>query len=367
MKKLSLKGYITALAFLLVIFNFVIQEYDFFPVIRTAFSPVVIGFVIAYLLDPLVRYFQKVSKGKIKRGLSILLTVLVVLGLVTIFGAVLVPSIYNSAADIVVKIDTFVKEDFDISAIERLLNRIDSDLFSEVVTYINNSLQEILVKVGELSTVLIEGVMVTITAASSGVIKFFMAFIIGLYMLADKADLLSRVKRMNYAFLDKESADTTLRITHKANEIFSSFFVGKIIDSAIVGVLCFALMWLFKIPNAPAIGFIIGVTNIIPYFGPFIGAVPAILVTLASGSFVQAFIVIVLIVCIQQFDGLWLGPKILGDKVGVGAFWIIVSVSVGGALFGLVGMFVGVPVVVLIKTIIEEFVENQLDEKKIEF
>ncbi len=126
-------------------------------------------------------------------------------------------------------------------------------------------------------------------------------------------------------------------------------------------------MWLFKIPNAPAIGFFVGITNIIPYFGPFIGAIPAVLVTLASGSSLwQVLWVILLIVALQQFDGLILGPKILGDKVGVGAFWIIVSVTAGGAIAGLVGMFVGVPVVVLFKTLIEEYVDKRLIEKKLD-
>lgn len=156
-----------------------------------------------------------------------------------------------------------------------------------------------------------------------------------------------------------------LRISRKSDEIFSAFFVGKLIDSAIIGVICFFLMLIFRIPNAPAIGFFVGITNIIPYFGPFIGAVPAVLVTLASGSLWQVLWVIVLIVALQQFDGLILGPKILGDKVGVGAFWIIVSVTAGGAIAGVVGMLVGVPVVVLFKTLIEEYVEKKLKEKKL--
>lgn len=366
MKKLSLKGYITVLAVFLVIFNFVINKYDFFPVIKGALSPVIIGFVIAYLMDPLVRFIGRASKGKIRRGLSILFAIVLILSFVVLFSAVLIPSIVNSAKDIVIKIDYFYNNQFNLEMFENMLNKIDSNLVNEVITYVNDSVKDILLKVGELSTLLINGILSIIASASSGLFNFLMAFVISIYMLADKKDLLRRIKRVNYAVNDQQTADSLLRITRKSHEIFSSFFVGKIIDSAIIGVMCFLIMWIFKIPNSPAIGFIIGLTNIIPYFGPFIGAVPAILVTLASGSLFQVLLVIIIIVALQQFDGLYLGPKILGNKVGVGAFWIIVSVSVGGALFGIIGMFVGVPVVVLIKTLIEEFVEKQLEEKKME-
>lgn len=366
MKKLSMRNFIIVFGISMILIYYVITNYDFFPVIRKASSPLIIGFVIAYLLEPLVKWVQKLSKNKINRGFSILISLLVVLGMVTIFGAILVPSIVSSVSDIIEKISNLVSGGFNISYLERLLNGIDSELFSEVVDYVNNSLQDILVKVGELSTFILNAALVTLSTASSGVFNFIMALVIGIYMLAGKDDLLRRIRRLNYALNERKTADTLLRIVHKSDEIFSSFFVGKIIDSAIVGVLCFILMWLFRIPNAPAIGFIVGLTNIIPYFGPFIGAVPAVLVTIASGSIWQVLIVLALIVAIQQFDGIVLGPKILGDKVGVGAFWIIVSVSIGGSLFGVIGMFLGVPVVVLLKTLTEEFVEKRLEEKKLD-
>lgn len=366
MKKLSTRSFVIVFGVALTLFYYIITNYDFFSVIRKALSPLIMGFVIAYLLEPLVQFIQKLSKGKIRRGFSILIALLVVIGMLTIFGAVLVPSIIGSVNDIIKKITALVSGGFNLHYIEGLLNNIDSELFSEVISYVENSLQEILVRVGELSTVLLNAAISTLSSASSGVFNFIMAIVVGLYMLGGKDDLLRRVKRLNYALNERKTADELLRIVHKSDEIFSSFFVGKIIDSAIVGVICFILMWLFRIPNAPAIGFIVGLTNIIPYFGPFIGAVPAVLVTIASGSIWQVVIVLILIVAIQQFDGLVLGPKILGDKVGVGAFWIIISVSIGGSLFGVIGMFLGVPVVVLIKTLTEEFIERKLQEKKLD-
>ena len=138
--------------------------------------------------------------------------------------------------------------------------------------------------------------------------------------------------------------------------------VGKLIDSTIIGLLCYLFLYLFAVPFALIISIVIGITNMIPYFGPFIGAVPAILITLINST-EQTILVLVIIIILQQFDGLILGPIILGDRVGVSAFWIIVSVTVGGYLFGVLGMFLGVPVVVLVMTILEEEVQRRLNEK----
>ncbi len=368
MKKISQRSFIILLVLGGIMLYYAITNYDLFPVVKKAMSPVIGGFVIAYLLDPMVRLIVKLGKGKIRRGFAIMISVFIVIGMLVLMGAVLIPSITNSIGDIVTKINVFVTDgEFDIAFLETFLNKINNNLFNEVVSFVEKSLNDILLKVGEFSTMLLQGSLTIIGVASSSILSFFMAFVVALYMLGGKMDLIGRIRRLNYAVLEKSVADELIRVTRKADEIFSSFFVGKIIDSAIIGVLCFILMWLFKIPNAPAIGFFVGITNIIPYFGPFIGAIPAVLVTLASGSSLwQVLWVILLIVALQQFDGLILGPKILGDKVGVGAFWIIVSVTAGGAIAGLVGMFIGVPVVVLFKTLIEEYVEKRLIEKKLD-
>ncbi|MBN2795965.1 MAG: AI-2E family transporter [Clostridia bacterium] len=366
MKKLSLKAYITVLAVGLVIFNYVISNYDFFQVLKKGISPILFGFVIAYLIDPLVKLITKYTKNKIRRGFAILFAVFLIISMLILFSSVLIPSIVNSITNIIDNLTNYFQNDFSLTFIESFLNRFNSNLFSGLITYLNSSLEEIVVKVGEMSTILLDWTLSFVSSATSGLYNFLMAFVISIYMLADKKDLLRRVKRLNYAVNDKELADKLYHVTIKAHEIFSRFFVGKIIDSAIIGLMCFVIMWIAKIPNAPAIGFVVGITNIIPYFGPFIGAIPALLVTLASGTWIQVLVVAVIIIALQQFDGLYLGPLILGNKVGVGAFWIIISVTVGGALFGVVGMLVGVPVVVLVKTLIEEFIARSLEEKNID-
>ncbi len=365
MKKELTPKSLLLVAIAIIFINYSMSHYSIMDTITKALKPVVLAFVIAYLLNPIIKYLQRVSKGKIKRGLAIFLSVLIVLAFLTLFGAVMIPSIIQSAGDIVTKISVFINNPNNFNFYTDLLNS-DNEVMREIVNYLNNSTQELLVKLGEYSTIAINTALNTIGSATSSIINFILVFVIAIYMLIDQKDLLHRVKRVNYALFREHVADNLVRIMKLTDETFSSFFIGKILDSIIIGILCFILMLIFKIPNAPAIGFIIGITNIIPYFGPFIGAVPAILVTIASGSFVQVIIVGVIIFALQQFDGLYLGPKIIGDKVGAGAFWIIVSVTVGGALFGVIGMLIGVPIVVLVKRLVEEFIDNKLSEKEID-
>jgi predicted PurR-regulated permease PerM len=366
MKKLSLKNYIAVLAVSMVIFNFVIHRYDFFPILKKGLSPVIFGFFMAYLMEPLVKFILRVTQNKVRRGFAIMLAIILILSFIVLFVAVMVPSITSSIIDIVDKVDFYFRHQFNLNFFENLLDRVDSDIMTEIITYINESVREIVTKVGQFSTILFNGALAIVYNTSTGIFNFIMAFVISIYMLIEKDDLLRRLRRLNFAVNDTEAANQLLYVMKKSHEIFSRFFVGKIIDSAIIGLMCFVIMWFFRIPNSPAIGFIVGITNMIPYFGPFIGAIPALLVTLASGSLWQVLLVFIIILGLQQFDGLYLGPKILGKKVGVGAFWIIVSVTVGGALFGLVGMFVGVPVTVLFKTLVETYVENRLKEKNLD-
>lgn len=366
MKKLSLRAYIAVIALGVVIFNYVINRYNFFPLLKSGLSPVITGFLMAYLVEPLVKGIIKITRSKLKRKYAVLIAMVIIVGFIVIFVAIMIPSITKSVVDIVDKIQYYFKYQFNIQFFEELLSRVDSGVMDEIIKYTNNLIEGAMAKAGELSSNIFDGALTIAYNTSTGILNFLMAFVISIYMLLDKEDLLKRMKRLNYAVNDESVADQLQYVVAKSHEIFSRFFVGKIIDSLIIGVMCFVIMWLFKIPNAPAIGFIIGITNVIPYFGPFIGAGPVLLVTLASGSLIQVLLVLIIIIALQQFDGLYLGPKILGKKVGVGAFWIIVSVTVGGAVFGLVGMFIGVPVTVLAKTLIETFVDKKLKEKEIE-
>ena len=174
--------------------------------------------------------------------------------------------------------------------------------------------------------------------------------------------LLHQLRTLAHAFLPEKAAENTLRICHYANVNFTGFFVGKIIDSAIIGVITFVAMAILRLDFALLISVFIGITNIIPVFGPFIGAIPSIFILLLVDP-IQAVIFGVLILVIQQVDGNFIGPKILGSSIGISALWILFSIVVGGDLFGLVGMVVGVPLFATFYGLAREFVHYMLDKR----
>ena len=168
-----------------------------------------------------------------------------------------------------------------------------------------------------------------------------------------------------FASFAAEKVERVLTICRRANSIFVGFINGKIIDSAIIGVLCFVLCTIFKIPLALLISLFVGITNVIPFFGPFIGAIPSIMILLIVNP-MAALKFTILIILLQQFDGNILGPKILGDSTGISAIWVLVSIVVGGGLFGFVGMLIGVPTFAVIYMLTKEYVEARLAEKNID-
>ncbi len=174
--------------------------------------------------------------------------------------------------------------------------------------------------------------------------------------------LLRHARVLTRAFLPKSAAETTLRICHDANRNFGGFFAGKILDSAIIGVLTFVSMNILGLSYATLISIIVGITNIIPVFGPFIGAIPGAVILLFLDPW-QALIFLILILIIQQLDGNFIGPMILGDSIGISALWVLFAIVVGGDLFGLVGMVVGVPVFATIYGILRSAARHGLRQK----
>lgn len=189
---------------------------------------------------------------------------------------------------------------------------------------------------------------------SNGVITFFKAiynivlgYIVAIYLLLGKEKFIAQGKKLLYTIFKPDKAYIILDNLRYTDKIFGGFLLGKIIDSLIIGIICFAFMLLFDMPYALLLSVIVGITNIIPYFGPIIGAVPcAFLVLLVSPSKCLTFIIFIVI--LQQFDGNVLGPKILGNKTGLQSFWVLFSIIVFGGLFGFLGMLFGVPLFAII-------------------
>ncbi len=248
----------------------------------------------------------------------------------------------------------------------------DREFVREKTSYANIldsiNISSIVSKISSISTEWIKVLSGSVLNITSWIIKFIIALIISIYLVLRKKRYTQLLHRFIKLYLKPRYQRDLYRVLYKADRYFSKFLVGKIIDSAIIAIICFFGMTLLKLPYAVIISIIVGITNVIPYFGPFIGAVPgAVIILLTSPIKVIWFLIFIFL--LQQFDGYILGPKILGDSIGVSPLWIIIGVVVGGGLMGPLGMIIGVPMFALINSEIsyhmdqrEKRLENRMDE-----
>ncbi|CAM3704242.1 AI-2E family transporter [Erysipelothrix urinaevulpis] len=356
---------ITTLLFYLAIVKFP-SILSFVQTLLRVFLPVTTGLVMAYLFNFfLVLYEEKlINRYKlthtIKRTIGLILTYVTVFLLGALFLRFILPQLLDSLTGIINDIPTYIR---DASAfVNEITDKLDiSDQFNtmilekvnEFVSYLMNFSANLIPMIANLGLRII-----------SSIWNIVIGLIISVYLLADKERFLAMSKKSTYALFPLKIADRSVELVQLADDIFGNFLSGKILDSAIIGVLTFVVLLIFKMPYALLVAFIIGVTNIIPFFGPFIGAIPAFFIILfVSGH--KAFIFLILIFVIQQIDGNFIGPKILGDSLGISAFWILFSILIGGKLFGFLGMVIGVPLFVFIYTIVKEILEDRLAKKQL--
>lgn len=326
-------------------------------------SPFAGGVVIAYILDPVVKlFYHKLFKEKKGiRWLAILLAYLVAILLIVLLAWLVIPQIVNSIAMLFTNFPSYIQGIQDV--LTMIQDRFGVDL-SQATKMLDDS--EAMVKeVYSLASSAMPQIVASIGSVASNFVSTFTSLAASIYMLADKDHLLHQLRTLAHAFLPEKVAENTLRICHYANVNFTGFFVGKIIDSAIIGVITFVAMTILRLDFAVLISVFIGITNIIPVFGPFIGAIPSVFILLLIDP-LQAVIFCVLILIIQQLDGNFIGPKILGSSIGISALWILFSIVVGGDLFGIVGMVVGVPVFATLYGLAQEFVHYLLDRRGID-
>ena len=334
--------------------------------VKTIFAylvPFVYGFGIAFLLNPLMVFFerrlpgQKLS-GRMRRNLALLLAYLLSLFVAVIFFLVVIPTLAESVTAIAKNI-AFYSTQVD-TIVSELTAMIPEELFSEEVgKAIDQFVQGI---TSFVVTTMLQAVSLT-TRVTSGVIDLIMGAIISLYMLANKETLFAQCKQILYALFPERMVCRLIDIAHDSNEKFSGFIIGKIIDSLIIGILCGIGMWIFKMPFITLVSLIVGVTNIIPYFGPFIGAIPGILLVLIGGGPAQALGFALFVLVLQQFDGNILGPAILGQSTGLSAMWVIFAILLFGGLYGFVGMIIGVPLLAVLFGLAREFFSWRLEKK----
>lgn len=334
-------------------------------------APFVAAFFIAFIINPLVLYleknlFLKVCKIKsigIRLSLAILLSYVTIFGLIVIGLLYVIPQITASIADLTNRLPEVYNE------ITLFLDDMEKYVTPEIVAFIEEKLREITPTLITFGTNLAKNVFPMIIDVPVYIfriaINIFLAIAISIYMLYDKRMLTKHVTRFIYAVTPRKRAEGIIRVSKECGSIFSSYVVGKSIDSLIIGIICFIAMLGLKLPYAMLLSVIVGVTNMIPYFGPFIGAVPGVLLYLCFDP-VKALIFGIMIFILQQFDGWILGPKILGDSTGLTPLWVIFGITVGGAYWGVIGMFLGVPFVAVLAYLINLFITSKLKKKKID-
>jgi len=335
--------------------------------ITSTLMPFIIGFVMAYLFNFILKFYEerlfefpslKKSKRKVKRGIGLLLTYLTVALFIYLFLIFVFPQLVSSIVGLANDIPTY------ISNITSLVNEFNSkyEIQEEYYKLLVEQWEKYKDSIIRFVTNLIPILGNITKTILSSVWNIVLGLIVSIYLLIDKERFFSLGKKITKALFSEERANRIIELSHRSNKIFGNFLSGKILDSIIIGILTFIVLTIVKMPYTILVSFIVGITNIIPFFGPFIGAIPsAIIIFFVSPIKSLWFIVIIFI--IQQIDGNIIGPKILGDSLGISAFWILFSLLVAGKMFGFIGLVIGVPLFVLVYSIIKDIIENRLDRK----
>lgn len=388
MKKISnkyLKWGLTALIVLILAIVFVCLIFkgdsirSGFQVLFRVSMPVIDGLIIAFIAAPVLNWIEEKiilpfcrkfhvdsNKPKAKkriRAASLLLTFLLIGVVIYEFFAIVIPQLILSIQNIITQFPTYINNLIDLT--ERLLaDNPDVEAYIEgtIDTY-SKDLDAFLEKnaLPTLNT-LIRSASMSLISMLKSFYNLLIGMIISLYILSGKEKFTSQAKKICYALFDRHTANQTIRAFRFTSKTFIGFLGGKIIDSAIIGVLCFAGTSILKMPYPVLISVIVGVTNIIPFFGPYIGAIPsALLILLTEPGKCIAFIIFIL--ALQQLDGNVIGPKILGESTGLSSFWVIFSITLFGGLWGIVGMVVGVPLFAVFYAGVDYMINKFLKKK----
>ena len=351
-----------------VLFGAAVQNFQmiwgFFRQVIKYLLPFIYGFVLAYILSPLVRRLEAPLKKRTRlaprtrSSIAMAGSYLLVVIAIGTFGMVVLPVLGESLAQLVGNVQFYTGRLNELIA--QLISYIPDETISKEV---QTAITQIFSLIYDFIASFLTQVVSIATKTASSVIEVVMGIIISVYMLSDKEKLIAQIKKTLSAFLPARAMEELLRVAHDGNQKFSGFITGKIIDSTIIGILCAIGMLVFRMPFVALVSLIVGITNVIPYFGPFIGAIPGAILVLIGGDITQAVIFGVFILALQQFDGNILGPAILGQSTGLSAMWVVFAILLFGGLYGFVGMLIGVPLLAVIFGVLRSIVYTLLRKK----
>lgn len=363
-----------------ILFFFMIYRYNgfagFWKQLFGILQPIIIGLVLAYLLNPVMKFLEghirkllepRMRSGskakKTSRGIAIAGSLLFLVGIFVLLIAAIVPSIAKSVQEMTTSfpdemnnliqwVEEFTKGDSEAAEMageiiekagDTWQNFVENDLLPQAQTYL-----------ASITSGVIYGVKF--------VLNILVGLIVSVYVMASQETFAGQAKKIIYALFRPAQANVIIDTLRKSNEIFGGFITGKILDSAIIGVLAYIVLAIMKMPDTILLAVIIGVTNVIPFFGPFIGAIPSFIIVVLQNP-IQGLYFLIFIVVLQQIDGNIIGPKILGSSTGLSSFWVVFAILVFGGLWGFPGMLLGVPLMAVIYYIAQKLVSYFLRKR----
>lgn len=347
-------------------------------VVNHALFPIIAGSILAYLLNPILNFFERTmfkplgkklfkknekNQMKFSRACGVACTLVVFL-VVLIGGIYMVaPQVYQSILKLVTEAPTYYnnvnswlgdisKDNPELG--QYLVPALDR-IYNQALAYVNENILPNMDKI-------VAGVTSGIVGGLKMLLNVIVALIVSVYVMSEKEILISVGKKLTYSVFSRKNANAIVRGARYANQVFGGFINGKIIDSFIIGALCYIFMVIVDFHYPVLISMIVGVTNVIPYFGPFIGAIPSIFILLVM-DFKQGLIFAVFVLILQQCDGNIIGPLILGDRLKISSMWVLFAILVGGGFFGIPGMILGAPCFACIYAMVSSFCRNKLKAK----
>ena len=360
-----------------IIFFFLIYRFDGFgsaiSTLTGILMPFIYGAVIAYLLKPvcntiegfLRRFIPERMKGLVS-ALSVALTILFGLLLIYALCMMIIPQLITSVTAL------YYTAQRNLAKFVQWANHVEFiENNEQIMNMLNSAYDTLSTNIDELiKTKLLPSMQNIVSGAATGVLNvvtvaknLVIGIIVAVYMLASRKRFTQQVKLIFYSVFKPRWAQLIIEEIQYADKMFGGFINGKIMDSAIIGVLCYIGCLIFKFPSALLVSVIIGVTNVIPFFGPFIGAIPATLLILIQNP-IKALWFILFVLVLQQLDGNIIGPKILGNTTGLSSFWVLFAILLFGGLWGFVGMIVGVPLFAVIYDVIKKLVVHGLEHNQ---
>ncbi|HAT4256083.1 AI-2E family transporter [Clostridium perfringens] len=372
-KNNKIKDYIFLSTYIILLIFFFINIKDimnFLYKFLGILKPFIWGIAIAFILNIPVKLIEKnLGNGKffkgMKRSFSITLTFLFFILAITLFILFVIPQLLSSISTLMNSIPEYLSQFEKFLEVNAINNSQSQVMMQNIINELLNMWKEILKVTSQIVGTSLGYLLDFTLGITYGVINFFLALILAIYMLASKEILISQLKLIIYAFVSKNKADRIIELGKMCNEMFSKFILGQCTEALVIGVLCFIGMIILKMPYALLISVVIGVTALIPVFGAFLGTIPSAFIILIIDP-IKAIWFIIFIIVLQQLEGNLIYPRVVGSSIGLSALWVMFAMIVGGSLFGIIGMLIGIPIFGVVFKILKRVANRKINEKGIE-